>query len=165
MPFVADAIYRNLAGAQQPESVHLADWPAAEAARIDPALNHDMQIVQRLVSLGHSARQRSKLKVRQPLTEAAFWAGADAAGVIARHGALIADELNVKQVRLLNSDLEAVAYELHALPRELGQKYGSRPCATHSPPWMQPPPRAHCWPGSRWRCRWMAWHWSCCRLK
>ena len=126
MPFVADAIYRNLAGAQQPESVHLADWPAAEAARIDPALNHDMQIVQRLVSLGHSARQRSKLKVRQPLPEAAFWAGADAAGVIARHGALIADELNVKQVRLLNSDLEAVAYELHALPRELGQKYGSR---------------------------------------
>lgn len=126
MPFVADAIYRNLAGAQQPESVHLADWPAAVAASIDPALNHDMQIVQRLVSLGHSARQRSKMKVRQPLPEAAFWAGADAAGVIARHGALIADELNVKQVRLLNSDLEAVAYELHALPRELGQKYGSR---------------------------------------
>lgn len=126
MPFVADAIYRNLAGALQPESVHLADWPAAVAASIDPALNHDMQIVQRLVSLGHSARQRSKMKVRQPLPEAAFWAGADAAGVIARHGALIADELNVKQVRLLNSDLEAVAYELHALPRELGQKYGSR---------------------------------------
>lgn len=126
MPFVADAIYRNLAGALQPESVHLADWPAAVAASIDPALNHDMQIVQRLVSLGHSARQRTKMKVRQPLPEAAFWAGADAAGVIARHGALIADELNVKQVRLLNSDLEAVAYELHALPRELGQKYGSR---------------------------------------
>ncbi|MQC24519.1 MAG: isoleucine--tRNA ligase [Chloroflexi bacterium] len=126
MPFIADAIYRNLAGANQPESVHLTDWPVAAAARIDPALNHDMQIVQRLVSLGHSARQRSKLKVRQPLPEAAFWAGADAAGVIARHGALLADELNVKQVRLLNSDLEAVAYELHALPRELGQKYGSR---------------------------------------
>ena len=126
MPFIADAIYRNLAGDNQPESVHLTDWPVAAAARIDPALNHDMQIVQRLVSLGHSARQRSKLKVRQPLPEAAFWAGADAAGVIARHGALLADELNVKQVRLLNSDLEAVAYELHALPRELGQKYGSR---------------------------------------
>ena len=126
MPFIADAIYRNLAGANQPESVHLTNWPVAAAARIDPALNHDMQIVQRLVSLGHSARQRSKLKVRQPLPEAAFWAGADAAGVIARHGALLADELNVKQVRLLNSDLEAVAYELHALPRELGQKYGSR---------------------------------------
>ena len=39
---------------------------------------------------------------------------------------LLADELNVKEVRLLNAAGEAVDYSLNPLPKQLGQKYGSQ---------------------------------------
>ncbi|MFQ5409511.1 MAG: isoleucine--tRNA ligase, partial [Anaerolineales bacterium] len=130
MPFIADELYRNLVAGidpTAPASVHLADWPVVDAARVDDALNAEMRIVQKLASLGHSARQKAGQKVRQPLAAAAFWLGkaADTA-ILARHADLLADELNVKEVRALDSAGDAVDYALHPLPRQLGQKHGSR---------------------------------------
>lgn len=130
MPFIADAIYRNLAlsfDPTAPESVHLADWPEYDPQLIDELLNHEMRLVKHLVSLGHNARQHAQLKVRQPLAEAAFWAGSSTEiGLIARYADLIAEELNVKWVRSLDSANEAIAYSLQPLPRQLGGKYGKR---------------------------------------
>lgn len=130
MPFISDVLYRNLVlsvDKDSPESVHLTDWITSDHTLIDEQLNRDMALVQQLVSLGHSARQRTGLRVRQPLIEAAFWAGGrrDTA-IIARHAGLISDELNVKQIRTLDSMTEAISYALHPLPRQLGQKHGSR---------------------------------------
>jgi isoleucyl-tRNA synthetase len=130
MPFIADALYRNMALSADPaapESVHLADWPEFDADVIDETLNHEMRLVKKLVSLGHNGRQRARLKVRQPLAEAAFWAGSQAeVELIARYADLIAEELNVKKVRSLDSVTEAIAYSLHPLPKQLGQQYGKR---------------------------------------
>ncbi|MDP6584208.1 MAG: DUF5915 domain-containing protein, partial [Anaerolineales bacterium] len=76
---------------------------------------------------GHSARQSAQLKVRQPLAEVVFWAGSHMKGeLLERYSRLILDELNVKQVRWLDSADEAVVYTLHPLPKQLGQKYASR---------------------------------------
>ena len=128
MPFISDALYRNLAlstNPTAPESVHLADWPGFDADVIDETLNHEMGLVKKLVSLGHSSRQSAQLKVRQPLAEAAFWVGSRAeVDLIARYADLISEELNVKKVRSLDSVTEAIAYSLHPLPKQLGQKYG-----------------------------------------
>ncbi|MEK9164556.1 MAG: class I tRNA ligase family protein, partial [Chloroflexota bacterium] len=104
MPFMADALYRNLvasADAHAPQSVHLADWPTAQAAMIDEKLMAEMHAVMRCASLGHAARSKANRKVRQPLAEAAFSAptAADAAAVGA-YADLLADELNVKTVRV-----------------------------------------------------------------
>ena len=122
MPFISDAIYRNLTGeeALAPESVHLADWPDYNPDLIDEELNREMRLVQKLVSLGHSARQSAQLKVRQPLAEVVFWAGSHMKGeLLERYSRLILDELNVKQVRWLDSADEAVVYTLHPLPKQL----------------------------------------------
>ena len=129
MPFISDAIYRNLTIGDESatESVHLSDWPEYDLTRIDDELNREMRLVQKLVSLGHRARQSARLKVRQPLSEAVFWAGGYMQGeLIQRYSKLISGELNVKQVRWLDSADEAVVYTLHPLPKQLGQKYGSR---------------------------------------
>ena len=78
MPFLADELYQNLVRSVDetaPESVHLADWPEVLPEMIDEILNRDMELVMRLVSLGHSARQKANRKVRQPLAEAAFSVG------------------------------------------------------------------------------------------
>lgn len=130
MPFLADELYQNLvrsADADAPESIHLARWPEADVSRIDEALNRDMATVMKLVSLGHSARQKANRKVRQPLSEAAFSVGnVSERKAVEAFAELIADELNVKRVRLLDSSTEAVAHTIKPLPKQLGQKYGNK---------------------------------------
>jgi isoleucyl-tRNA synthetase len=130
MPFLAEELYRNLVctvDPRAPESVHLAKWPAAEPARIDESLNRDMALVMKLVSLGHSARQKANRKVRQPLAEAAFSVGnPEERQAVQRYADLMADELNVKLVRLLDTSGEAVSFTVKPLPKQLGQKYGNK---------------------------------------
>ncbi len=127
MPFMAETIYRNLVTSvdeDAPISVHLAEWPKVNENLIDEDLNKDMNLVMKLASLGHSARNKSNIKVRQPLSEAAFAVGnADEGAVIERFQDILEDELNVKRVRLLSGDEEAVTYSLNPLPKQLGQKY------------------------------------------
>lgn len=130
MPFLADELYQNLVRSvdkKAPESVHLADWPKLDEAYIDETLNRDMALVMKMVSLGHSARQKANRKVRQPLAEAAFAVGnLEERRVLESHADLISDELNVRHVRLLDTSGEAVSFTLKPLPKQLGQKYGNK---------------------------------------
>jgi isoleucyl-tRNA synthetase len=130
MPFLAEELYQNLVRSVDqfaPESVALAEWPTYDEAFIDEELNRDMGLVTKLVSLGHSARQKANRKVRQPLAEAAFSVGSAVEGkAVTAFMDLIEDELNVKTVRLLNSSTEAVSYSVKPLPKQLGQKYGNK---------------------------------------
>jgi isoleucyl-tRNA synthetase len=130
MPFLADEMYQNLVRSvdeNAPESVHLALWPEVLPEMIDESLNRDMALVMRLVSLGHSARQKANRKVRQPLAEAAFSVGnAREGAAVENYADLFMDELNVKQVRLLNASTEALSHTVKPLPKQLGQKYGNK---------------------------------------
>jgi isoleucyl-tRNA synthetase len=130
MPFLADELYQNLVrpvDESAPESVHLAQWPEVLPEMIDESLNRDMSLVMRLVSLGHSARQKANRKVRQPLAEAAFSVGnASERRAVEVYADLFMDELNVKQVRLLNASTEALSHSVKPLPKQLGQKYGNK---------------------------------------
>jgi isoleucyl-tRNA synthetase len=130
MPFLAEELYQNLVCTVDqfaPESVSLAEWPTYDEAFIDEDLNNDMATVTKLVSLGHSARQKANRKVRQPLAEAAFAVGSAVEGkAVIAFAELIEDELNVKTVRLLDASEEAVSHEVKPLPKQLGQKYGNK---------------------------------------
>jgi isoleucyl-tRNA synthetase len=130
MPFLSEEMYQNLVrsfDSSAPESVHLANWPEFDASLINEGMNRDMALVLRLVSLGHAARNKANRKVRQPLSEAAFSVGSiDERRTVADYGDLIADELNVKKVRLLDSSTEAVSHVVKPLPKQLGQKYGNK---------------------------------------
>jgi isoleucyl-tRNA synthetase len=130
MPFLAEELYQNLIRSVDeaaPESIHLAEWPAVLPEMIDESLNRDMDLVMRLVSLGHSARQKANRKVRQPLAEAAFSVGnTSERAAVETYADLFMDELNVKQVRLLDSATEALLHTVKPLPKQLGQKYGNK---------------------------------------
>jgi isoleucyl-tRNA synthetase len=130
MPFLAEELYQNLVHSVDeaaPESVHLAEWPQILPEMIDESLNRDMALVMRLVSLGHSARQKANRKVRQPLAEAAFSVGNSfERKAVETYADLFLDELNVKQVRLLDTATEAVSHTVKPLPKQLGQKYGNK---------------------------------------
>ncbi|MBR5996196.1 MAG: isoleucine--tRNA ligase [Eubacteriaceae bacterium] len=92
-PYITEEIYRDLTGN---ESVHCASYPVSDQSMINPASEKRMETVRTLVSLGRSAREDAKLKVRQPLQEAIV----DAAlkPQIEQMIGLIAEELNVKNV-------------------------------------------------------------------
>jgi len=66
-PFVAEAIWRNLAvgRADAKDSVHLSDYPVSQG-RVDPALVAGMDLARRIVELGRRVRTETKLRVRQP---------------------------------------------------------------------------------------------------
>jgi isoleucyl-tRNA synthetase len=130
MPFISDELYMNLVGSldgKNAQSVHLSNWPQYEPTVINEKLNRDMDLVMKLTSLGHAARNKGNRKVRQPLSEIAFaLANRDEGATLAKYADLLQDELNVKHVRALNSAAEAVSYSLNPLPKQLGQKYGNK---------------------------------------
>ena len=128
MPFLAEALYRNLVAEQDPaapESVHLAAWPEADPAAIDGGLLADTAFLLETVSLGHSARRSVGLKVRQPLPELLVRTPSPAhAESLRRFEAEVKDELNVKRLRYLDSSADLVEHRFKPNLRVVGRKYG-----------------------------------------
>ena len=120
-PFIAEEIYRNLKGAGDPDSVHLCDFPKANAAARDLALERRMAAVQTVVELGRRLRADNDLKVRQPLS-ALRLAGADITGL----DDLIEDELNVKSVQFVDDETELCDVSFKANFKSLGKKCGPK---------------------------------------
>jgi isoleucyl-tRNA synthetase len=129
-PFVVEEMHQNLVRSfnnDAPESIHHSTWPTADEAQVDETLLEQMNLVKKLVSIGHAARNKANRKVRQPLREAAFSVStASERNTVMAYRELLAEELNVKDVRLLDTATEAVQYSLKALPKQLGQKYGAK---------------------------------------
>ncbi|XXX82686.1 isoleucine--tRNA ligase [Sorangium sp. So ce134] len=132
-PFLAEAMYQNLVRrpwpASQPESVHLVAFPEADPAAVDEPLAVEMRAVRELVSLGLQVRTANKLKVRQPLARADIVLSQQGlAAALAEHVPLIAEELNVHEVRFLKPGQEgsAVRYVLKPNFRALGPKLGKK---------------------------------------
>ncbi len=129
MPFLAEMLYQNLVRSVRPDapdSVHLTDFPTPPAAWQNTSLLEEMRLTQRLASVGHAARNKAGIKVRQPLAEAivAVRTPAEAAAV-ADQADLLADEWNVQRVTSGGEDT-LVNYRVRVNPARLGPKYGKR---------------------------------------
>jgi isoleucyl-tRNA synthetase len=120
-PFVADELFEGVAEGS-PGSVHLADWPAADAR--DRALEADMTVAREAVRLGLAARGAAKAKVRQPLREAVVVAPGREREAIARLEDVVRDELNVKALRFVERADELGSYEVKPNYRSLGPRFG-----------------------------------------
>ena len=97
-PFLTEYVWAALRSPGDPESVHLADWPAADPALVDAALSGQMALTRRLVELGRSARSAASIPVRQPLARAVVSA-AGFADLAAELRDEVARELNVHQLQ------------------------------------------------------------------
>jgi isoleucyl-tRNA synthetase len=123
-PFLADHVWAVLRGTDDPESVHLASWPAADQALIDPRLSAQMAQTRRLVELGRSARASASVPVRQPLPRAVVSA-AGFAELAPGLRAEVARELNVRTLEpmaAVGEDL--VDYVVKPNFRTLGRRFG-----------------------------------------
>ncbi len=122
-PFVADRMWRDLTGADEDDSVHLADWPAADASAADPSLEAGMALARRLTSLGRAARSEAGIKVRQPLARALVYLPP---GSPAPPAGVVEDELNVDLVEVTDELGDVLAYELLPNFKLLGPRIGKR---------------------------------------
>jgi isoleucyl-tRNA synthetase len=130
-PFVAEALYQNLVAgvdSQEPESVHLAYWPAYEEALVDRELSGRMAAARRVVGLGRAARNTVAIKTRQPLREVVVVNEASNGDTRFEEGVeslreIILDELNVKELNFGEAE-DIVSYDLKPNLGVVGPKYG-----------------------------------------
>jgi isoleucyl-tRNA synthetase len=106
LPLTTEEVWRGLTGGR---SVHLADWPDAEALPADADLVSAMDVVRDVCSAGSALRKAAGLRNRLPLSGLTIVVP-DAAA-LAGFESIVADELNLKQVRLLDAGApEAASY-------------------------------------------------------
>lgn len=127
-PFYMDRLYQDLNAVctlETASSVHLSDFPKADEALIDSALEHRMQKAQTISSLVLSLRKKEQIKVRQPLQRIMIPVldAADKAEI-----ALIADlvksEVNVKEIELLDDASGILVKQIKPNFKVLGPKFG-----------------------------------------
>lgn len=127
IPFLSEAIYLQLKGPRDPESVHLCNFPEAKKQFRDPLLEQEMELTQLVVSNGHALRKENKLKVRQPLKRAHVVVTDEALlDALKRQKHLIAEELNVHEVHFSSDESPFVKLTSKPNFRVLGKKVGSK---------------------------------------
>lgn len=118
-PFIAEDIYGNLGGEG---SVHLADYPQADATAIDEELERDMATARNLVELARNIRNESNIKTRQPLSD--LLVSLSGAFNLADYEDIIKDEINVKTITIAADDSSFVNFNLKLNLKVAGKKYG-----------------------------------------
>ena len=125
VPFVTDAMYRNLTAGDKRESVHLDDYPVADLSLIDERLNEVTRLAQRVSSMGRAARSKAQIKVRQPLESVlALTRTAAERELLPSATPQILDELNVRNLVAVEGEGEVVNYVVQPNLPLLGPKYG-----------------------------------------
>jgi isoleucyl-tRNA synthetase len=130
IPFTTEEIYRGLrASSDREASVHLSDFPRADASLQDHGLEADMATAQEVVALGRSLRQAAGLRTRQPLGRLLIHAGDNRARRLladTRLSGIVAEELNVKFIELLADPAQVVTMSCKPKFRALGARFGKR---------------------------------------
>jgi isoleucyl-tRNA synthetase len=124
-PFLSEEIHRSLRTDDMPESVHLCDYPLPGALPRDEALEAQMARVQEVVGLARQLRADFNLKVRQPLAALHVVCRDDAVLDLVRPLAdIVADELNVKEVRFGRDESALAELSAKANFKTLGPRLG-----------------------------------------
>ena len=122
-PFMSETMYQNMVRTvdkSAPESIHLCDWPHKDESFIDPELEANMAAVLDIVVLGRSARNAANIKNRQPV--ASMYVQGKALPDM--YVSIIADELNVKEVRFVDDASSFISYRVKPQLKTLGPRYG-----------------------------------------
>ena len=130
LPFVSETIYQNLVRScrpEAPESVHLCDMPMADESRRDRELEGQMELAARAVVLGRSLRSKHNLKIRQPLRRLLLLPPDEhCRQALEEMIPLIAEELNIKEVALVDDEASVSDVSYKPNFRALGPRFGRR---------------------------------------
>ena len=126
-PFISEELYLSLNSSTKKEdfeSVHLAEYPAA--GKIDEELELKMEVAQQVVYLTRAMRAKSNLKVRQPLKKIMVVVDKNKRAALSKMRDVILDEVNIKELIVLDDDSKIVSKSAKANFKTLGPKYGKK---------------------------------------
>ncbi len=124
IPFMAENIYRNLVinvSQNEPESVHLCDFPQYHEEFADSELEENMKLVLSMVVAGRAARNTSGIKNRQPIGRMFVKAEKQLPEM---YCSIVTEELNVKTLEFTDDVSQFTSYNFKPQLRTLGKKYG-----------------------------------------
>ena len=127
-PFFMDRIFldlNNKTNFEEFESVHLSNFPVANKDLIDKDLEKKMRQAQIISSLVLSLRAKEKIKVRQPLQKIMIpvYSQKHKQEIIAI-SSLIKQEVNVKEVEVLEEESEILVKKIKPNFKTLGPRFG-----------------------------------------
>jgi isoleucyl-tRNA synthetase len=127
IPFITDAMHQNLCPKGK-SSIHLEPFPQPDPNLIDEELSAQINSLLKIVSLGLSARNGLKIKVRQPLAELRVQCASDTEkAAVTRFPDQITEELNVKKVSIHDQTSGTLlGAAVKANMRTLGPKMGAK---------------------------------------
>ena len=123
-PFISESIYQNLVckvSKNEPESVHLCDFPTYDEKLIDKKLEEDMDTVLSIVVAGRSGRNTANIKNRQPIGNMFVKSNNTLDNMFID---IIKEELNIKNVEFKDDVSAFTSYSFKPQLRTLGKKYG-----------------------------------------
>ena len=129
MPFLAEQMYQNLVRSCDPnaeESVHLTAYPRVERSRFDSNLDQEIELGRAIVALGRAARSEAKIPVRQPLPALSV-TGEFGSHLLSEESlAEITDELNIREVKIVENVEQLARRIVRPNSRVLGPKLGKK---------------------------------------
>lgn len=127
-PFYADMLYSDLIKVTRREShvsVHLSDFPAYEADKVNKKLEVRMQIAQDISSMVLALRRKESLKVRQPLQRVMIPVmDAEQQEDIEAVRDLILNEVNVKTLEYVDENSGVLVKRIKPDFKKLGPRFG-----------------------------------------
>ena len=127
-PFFMDRLYQDLNAVtkkETSESIHLADFPVYNESFVDKGLEHKMESAQTISSLVLSLRAKEKIKVRQPLQKIMIPVDSIAQKeAILAVADLIKNEVNIKEIQILDDASEILIKQIKPNFKTLGPKFG-----------------------------------------
>ena len=122
-PVITDYLYKNLTNE---ESVHLSKWCNIPEEYKNETILKDTDIVQRIISLARTLREKENIKIRQPLSKIEVAFTKNYSSIVNKFKTTICEEINVKNINILNNVDEIANVEYLPNFKTLGSKYGNK---------------------------------------
>ena len=126
-PFISEEVYQHLNAETKKEkfeSIHLSNFP--EIKTIDKNLELKMDIAQQVVFITRAMRAKANLKVRQPLKKIMVVADKNNREALRLMKDVILEEVNIKELIVLEEDSEVVKKSAKPDYKVLGPKFGKK---------------------------------------
>ncbi len=129
-PYISEYIYLQLKEIlkikELPESIHLMDWPEAKLHFYNKEILEKGNILQLIAFLGRSARQKAKIKIRQPLKKIMIYTPPAFKEFILENKNILLEELNVKELEFVDDSSGIFHYQIRPNLPVLGKRLGNK---------------------------------------
>ena len=102
-PHISEEVYRHMGGTK--ETVHMEDWPSFDEGLIRDDIEYSMKLVQDIVEIIASERQKNNSKLRWPLRSVTIHGESnDVNDAVKIFGHVLAQQANIKKIEYLDAD-------------------------------------------------------------